>query len=73
MNIGIYNMHDVRVLTGMFATTGSAIAGWAEMIQPVASLLVTVVVGVLTAWYTWERAVKLRKERKNGKDKDKGK
>jgi hypothetical protein len=73
MNTGIYNMQDVKVMTGMFATASSAFAGWVEAMQPVASFTVTVVVGALTAWYTWERAAKLRKERKNVKDKDKGK
>lgn len=58
-------MTDVKVAAGALGTAGSAMAGWVQYIEPGVSLLFTVIVGSLTAWYTWERAMKLRKERKD--------
>jgi Na+/H+-translocating membrane pyrophosphatase len=62
MEKGFIHMIDAKAAAGTAATTLSAWATWAE---PVVGLIVTIVVGGLTAWYTWERANKLRNERKN--------
>ena len=63
------HMLDTKAATGTVATALSAYAGWVDLAGPIASLAVTVIVGGLTAWYTWERAVKLRDERKNRRNK----
>lgn len=55
-------MLDAKAVGGTAVTTLSAWATWAE---PIVGLVITVIVGGLTAWYTWERASKLRNERKN--------
>jgi hypothetical protein len=55
---------DTKAVSGLALTAGSAGSSWIEIVEPLTSLFITVVVGGLTAWYTWERAMKLRRERK---------
>lgn len=63
----VYTMIDGKALSGTIATMVSASASWLEIAEPVVTIFVTLVVGGLTAWYTWERATKLRHERKGRK------
>ena len=66
-------MQDKLVAVGVLMTSGVVGASWLEIASDAATLIATVVIGGLTAWYTWERAMKLRKERTNDKGKkDKG-
>jgi membrane protein DedA with SNARE-associated domain len=67
MDKGIH-MIDTKALAGMFITAGLAGSTWVDQANAYGQLLLTaggIVVAVLTAWYTWERARKLRKERKD--------
>ena len=59
-------MQDKLVATGLVATTSVAGVSWLEYASDAATLTAAVIVGGLTAWYTWERASKLRRERKRG-------
>lgn len=61
-------MLDMKALIGTFATAATASTSWLDVAEPIVTMLVTVVVGGVTLWYTVERALILRKERKNGKD-----
>ena len=61
-------MEDKIVLTGVIAMTSVAGVQWLSWASDAATLLASVVVGSLTAWYTWERANKLRRERKDEED-----
>jgi len=62
-------MQDKLVAVGILMSSGVVGAGWLELASDAATLIATIVIGGLTAWYTWERASKLRRERKNGEDK----
>jgi hypothetical protein len=57
-------MMDARVALGATSTVGTSMAGYLNVIEPIVTIVVTLVVGGLTAWYTWERAVNLRRQRK---------
>ena len=61
-------MIDAKALVGTFATAISASTTWLEAAEPIVTMVVTTVVGGVTLWYTVERALVLRKERKNGTD-----
>lgn len=57
-------MQDKLVAVGVLMTSGVVGAGWLEIASDAATLIGTIAVGGLTCWYTWERANKLRRERK---------
>lgn len=57
-------MVDGRTALGMAATASSSLGGYLNIIEPIVGIFFTTVVGSLTIWYTWERANKLRHERK---------
>ena len=61
-------MQDKLVAAGVLMTGSVVGAGWLELASDAVTLLATLVIGGLTAWYTWERAVKLRRERKDKED-----
>ena len=58
----ILPMIDAKSILG---TAMTATAGWVDWAEPIVTMTVTIVVGGATLWYTIERALKLRKERKN--------
>lgn len=65
MNTGI-PMADGKILAGVTVT---AIAPWVDVANSYGQLTVTAiatVVGIITLWYTWERATSLRKKRREG-------
>lgn len=57
-------MVDTKIVVGAFATTGAA---WLDYAEPIVTITVTLIVGGATLWYTVERALKLRRERNEGK------
>jgi hypothetical protein len=64
MNKEVLHMLDAKAVGGTILTGLSA---WIDIATPLVGLVVTVVVGGLTAWYTWERAIKLKREREDDK------
>lgn len=58
-------MQDKLVAVGAVMTGGVVGVGWLEYASDAATLLAAIVVGGLTAWYTWERAAKLKRERRD--------
>lgn len=58
---------DGKAALGTVATMTSASTTWINTVEPIVTIVVTIVVGGLTAWYTWERAMKLRRERKENR------
>jgi hypothetical protein len=63
-----YDMIDPKMLVGAVITASAAASTWVEQANAYGQLALTVggiVVAILTAWYTWERARKLRNERKD--------
>lgn len=59
-------MSDLKIAGGTLLTAMSITApSWLDSANLIATLLFTIVVGSLTAWYTWERIQKLRKQRKD--------
>jgi uncharacterized membrane protein YgcG len=65
-------MLDGRAVLGTLATMTAAGSSWLEIAGPIVTMTVTVLVGGATLWYTVERAMKLRKERKDGDSKSSG-
>ncbi len=63
-------MQDKLIVTGILATGGIAGVGWLELVSDAATLVSTIIVGSLTAWYIWEKAAKLRRERKRDEGED---
>lgn len=66
---GTSNMTQAKIGLGMLTTGSAALASWMETFNDVGQLVVTIlgiVVGVLTAWYSYEKARKMRTERLNG-------
>lgn len=59
---GIPHMIDGKAAFGAIMT---ATSGWIDWAEPVVTMTVTIIVGGATLWYTVERALKLRKERKD--------
>ncbi len=60
-------MLDAKAITGTVVTGAAAAGTWIEQANAYGQLILVVggiLVACLTAWYTWERANKLRKERK---------
>jgi len=55
-------MLDGKAALGTIMT---ATSGWIDWAEPVVTMTVTIIVGGATLWYTVERALKLRKERKD--------
>ena len=53
---------DLKAALGMVAT---ATSGWVDWAEPVVTMTVTILVGGATLWYTVERALQLRKARKD--------
>lgn len=59
-------MLDGKAAAGTVATVASASSGtWLDTAEPAVTITMTIVVGTATLWYTIERALKLRKERKD--------
>ena len=63
-------VQDKLVAVGLVMTGSVVGVGWLELASDAATLIATIVIGGLTAWYTWERASKLRRERKDDKGED---
>lgn len=61
-------MLDAKALTGTFTTMVAASSSWLGIVEPVVTIFFTVAVGSVTLWYTVERALKLRRERKENDD-----
>ena len=57
-------MLDAKAITGTAMTMAGAAGSWLDVAEPVVTIFFTVAVGSVTLWYTIERALKLRKERK---------
>ena len=57
-------MADPKSVGGTVATALAASTTWVEAIEPIVTVVMTLLVGALTAWYTIERAIKTRRERK---------
>ena len=57
-------MLDTKAVTGTLATMSAASTSWLDIAEPIVTMTVTLIVGGATLWYTVERALKLRKERK---------
>ena len=60
-------MHDLKIGAAAAMSASAVTATWIDHATAVTQLGVAVggfIVLCLTAWYTWERANKLRKERK---------
>jgi len=64
-NKGLDGMMDTKMLLGAAMTAAGASAGYLDIAEPVVTITMTVVVGCTTIWYTVERALKLRRERKD--------
>ena len=71
MNKDVVHMMDGKTFMGLVGTASSSLAGYLDILEPVVGISVTLVVGGLTAWYTYERASKLRDERKSRKREEK--
>lgn len=61
-------MADVKTAAGTAATMLSASGSWLDVAEPIVTMIVTLAVGGATLWYTIERSLKLRKERKQEKE-----
>lgn len=60
-------MFDGKLLVGTMVTASAAASTWIEQVNSYGQLAVTVIgiaVGLLTGWYAWERATKLRYQRR---------
>jgi hypothetical protein len=64
-NKGIDGMIDTKMLLGAVMTVASASTGWLDVAEPIVTITMTLIVGCTTVWYTAERALKLRRERKD--------
>ena len=62
-------MFDGKAVGGTLATFTSASSSWIDIAEPIITIVVTLIVGAATLWYTWERAMKLKRERKDGSSK----
>jgi len=60
-------MVDAKALGGTLLTITSAGSGWLDIAEPIVTMTVTIIVGGATLWYTVERALILRKARKEEK------
>ena len=58
-------MVDTKAATGTVLTAGIAGSSWLDIAEPIVTIFMAVLVGSLTAWYTWEKAMQLRRERKD--------
>jgi len=61
----VQTMIDAKALTGTLMTMTAATGSWLDVAEPIVTMTVTILVGGATLWYTIERALKLRKERKD--------
>lgn len=62
----VIHMLDGKAAAGTLATISAATSGtWLDVAEPLVTITMTVIVGSATLWYTIERALKLRKERKD--------
>jgi hypothetical protein len=64
-NKEVYPMIDTKMLLGAAMTAAGASAGYLDIAEPIVTITMTVVVGCTTIWYTVERALKIRRERKD--------
>ena len=55
---------DAKAITGTVATGVAASTTWLDVAEPVVTIFMTLLVGGVTLWYTWERAQDLRNKRK---------
>ena len=63
-------IHDLKIGFGTAVLAATGGLTWIDTANDIGSLVLMVVgitVACLTAWYTWERANKLRTERKENK------
>lgn len=61
---------DLKIAAGTLLSASALTSSWIEQANDIGGLILTgfgIVVACLTAWYTWERADKLRKARKENK------
>ena len=59
-------MTSTKIGLGTITTGTAALASWLETFNDIGQLIVTllgIIVGVLTAWYSYEKARKMRNER----------
>lgn len=70
MDKGIVHMLDAKAATGTLATMTAASTSWLDIAEPIVTMTVTIIVGGATLWYTIERALKLRRERKQPERKE---
>ncbi len=50
------------------STLAAASSSWLDLAEPIVALVMTLLVGSATLWYTIERAIKLRRERKDNEE-----
>jgi len=62
------HMLDAKAMAGTLATISAASTSWLEIAEPIVTMTVTIIVGGATLWYTIERALKLRSQRKERKE-----
>ena len=55
---------DAKAVAGTLATGAAASTTWLDVAEPIVTIVMTLVVGLTTLWYTWERAKDLRNKRK---------
>jgi len=61
---------DLKIAAGTMLSASAITSSWVEQANDIGSLVLTgfgIIVACLTTWYTWERASKLRKQRKENK------
>ena len=63
MNEG-FQMLDAKALAGTALTGVAASTSWLEVAEPIVTIVTTLIVGGVTLWYTVERALYLRSQRK---------
>lgn len=59
------NVLDPKAAAGTLLTATAASSSWLEIAEPIVTITVTLLVGGATLWYTIERAMKLRRERRD--------
>ena len=63
-------IHDIKIGFGVASLAAAGGATWLDQANDIGTLVLTIfgiLAACMTVWYTWERATKLRKERKEQK------
>ena len=61
-------MLDPKAMVLAGSTLAAASSSWLDLAEPIVALVMTLLVGSATLWYTIERAIKLRRERKDNEE-----